>query len=187
MKGQRHGLAVAMSAVGLAMGATGEAWAAPADARCADGGHLDLYRQSGTAFAREQACHAYASAGHELVHLAVEVHNVWFDVKGANMETTDSGFGLLPGSSVESCGTYFDAPEQCRTTGTVAPDGTHSSVNEVYLDYEQGTLVHPPGTYHCFYRVGTGYLTGIYLVGTTASGRPVRSRTVTEGVATNCG
>ncbi len=156
-----------------------------AHASCRDDGYLDLFRQDGTAFASEPECHRYAARGAPLVHLKVTETEPWRTVKGQYILTEEAGYGLRPGSAVEKCGTHFEAPDWCWPPRTVAADGSHSATSGMYWDEEWGGWYPESGTFFCWYPAQSpGYLTGIYLVATTASGSPVRSRTIAP---TGCG
>lgn len=167
-----------------AQGGTPRARVMP-DARCADGGHRDVFRQDGTAFASEAACHRYA-ASDALVHLAVTQTGEFATVKGRFVLTDEAGYGLLPGSGVVKCGIPPEQPDWCWPARTVAADGTHAASSGMYWDEESGGHQPEPGTFFCWVPqiIPSGHVTGIYLVGTTAAGAPVRSRTI---VPTGCG
>ncbi len=139
-------------------------------------GYLDLYRQDGTAFASEGACHRYAATGKQLVHLAITRTGTYSDTKAAYFLSEESGYGLRPGSGVSQC-RIFPNSDVCLSPRTVAADGTFAATNGMHREGDgPGPLVGDQGTALCMLAARSG-LDGIYLVGTTAAGSPVRSRT----------
>lgn len=156
------------------------------DLRCADDGHLDLFRQDGSAFATEAACRRYAATG-ELVHLAVIQTGVFPTVRGNYVLSEERGDGLLPGTDVAKCGVSPEGgADRCWPPRTVASDGTHAATSGMFWDEELGGHHPELGTFFCWepHIIASGHVIGIYLVATTAAGAPVQSRTI---VPAGCG
>lgn len=155
-----------------------------ANAACAHDGHLDLFRQDGTAFGSEAECRRYA-AREALVHLAVVETGIWRNVKGHFVLSAESGYGLQPGSDVVKCAIPAAGTDECAPPRTVTAEGTHAATSDMHWDEVQGGWHPDPGTFFCWNpHIIPVYVTGIYLVGTTADASPVRSRTI---VPSHCG
>ncbi|MGI8731322.1 MAG: hypothetical protein ACR2LK_15310 [Solirubrobacteraceae bacterium] len=137
-------------------------------------GYLDLYRQSGAAFPSQGACRGYATTK-ELVHLAITRTGFLSDVKGTFFLSEETGYGLQPGSGVSQCRIVPDG-DVCLPPRTVAADGTFAATNGVHREPDvPGPYEGDLGTFFCS-APNPSALEGIYLVGTTAAGSPIRSR-----------
>ncbi len=149
--------------------------------RACENSSLDLYRQDGTAFGSAAECRRYAAGGLELVHLAVTMTGSFGSVKGHFVLSEDSGFGLLPGSTVAKCGVRPSSDPACVTMPqTVGADGTYAATSGMH--WVEGNWLADPGTFFCWNPYITPvYVTGIYLVATTERGSSVRSRTTATG------
>jgi len=155
-----------------------------ANSACAYDGHLDLFRQDATAFASEADCRRYA-ARHALVQLAVVETATWRTVRGHYVLSAESGYGLQPGSDVVKCAITATGTDECAPPRTVTAEGTHAATSDMHWDEVQGGWHPDPGTFFCWNpQIVPVYVTGIYLVATTAEGSPVRSRTI---VPSHCG